>query len=174
MDFLQSKTGKELDPFELSLAHGSFLFTWPSTDSCSEAEHLGCDRKMWSNPCPMPWKRGTKWVGWTHLCCSISGAFCDCEVLKSSVWSVCCETYVSLLDTLCIVNLMLYEIGSKFCLIWIGPRSGFTDFQSLTFYNATFSNPGQCGDLLAETVDLDAVLRFPSEGDGPANPGGLG
>ena len=48
MDFLQSKTGKELDPFELSLAHGSFLFTWPSTDSCSEAEHLGCE-KMWSN-----------------------------------------------------------------------------------------------------------------------------
>jgi len=81
VDFLQSKTGKELDPFELSLAHGSFLFTWPSSDSCSEAE------------------------------------------------------------------------------------SGFTDFQSLTFYNATFSNPGQCGDLLAETVDLDAVLRFPSEGD---------
>lgn len=74
----------------------------------------------------------------------------------------------------CIMHLMLYEIGSKFCFIWIGPRSGFTDFQSLTFYNATFSNPGQCGDLLAETVDLDAVLRFPSEGDGPANPGGLG
>ena len=114
-------------------------------------------------------------IGWLDILrCSISGAFCDWEVLKSSVWSECCETYVSLLDAMCIMNLMLYEIGSKFCFIWIGPRSGFTDFQSLTFYNATFSNPGQCGDLLAETVDLDAVLRFPSEGDGPANPGGLG
>ena len=44
-------------------------------------------------------------------------------------------------------------------------RSGFTDFQSITFYNASFSNPGQaCGDLLATSMDLDGVLRFPAEG----------
>ena len=44
-------------------------------------------------------------------------------------------------------------------------RSGFTDFQAITFYNGTFANPGQtCGDLLATSMDLDGVLRFPSAG----------
>lgn len=42
VDFIQSKTGKELDPFELSLAYGSFLFNWPSgVAGCSEEEMLG-------------------------------------------------------------------------------------------------------------------------------------
>ncbi|CAJ1365351.1 unnamed protein product [Effrenium voratum] len=45
-------------------------------------------------------------------------------------------------------------------------ESGFTDFQSITFYNATFANPGDsCGTLLATTMDLDGVVRFPKEGD---------
>lgn len=82
VEFIESRTGKEVDPFELSLAYGSFLFSWPSTTDCSNKE------------------------------------------------------------------------------------SGFTDFQSITFYNASFSNPGQaCGDLLATSMDLDGVLRFPAEGD---------
>lgn len=82
VEFIESRTGKEVEPFELSLAYGSFLFSWPSTTDCSNKE------------------------------------------------------------------------------------SGFTDFQSITFYNASFSNPGQaCGDLLATSMDLDGVLRFPAEGD---------
>eukprot|EP00438_Fugacium_kawagutii_P007684 Skav229126 [mRNA] locus=scaffold2966:72467:96226:+ [translate_table: standard] len=49
--------------------------------------------------------------------------------------------------------------------IW-ADLSGFTDFESITFYNATFANPGNsCGDVMASTMDLDGVLRLPSEGD---------
>mmetsp|Transcript_35200 Transcript_35200/g.81113 ORF Transcript_35200/g.81113 Transcript_35200/m.81113 type:complete len:996 (+) Transcript_35200:75-3062(+) len=45
-------------------------------------------------------------------------------------------------------------------------ESGFTDFQSITFYNATFSNPGdECGTLVASTVDTGGAIRFPLAGD---------
>lgn len=45
-------------------------------------------------------------------------------------------------------------------------ESGFTDFQSITFYNATFANPGEsCGELLATTADPQGVIRFPIAGD---------
>ncbi|CAE6936648.1 unnamed protein product [Symbiodinium natans] len=45
-------------------------------------------------------------------------------------------------------------------------ESGFTDFQSLTFYNATFANPGdECGTLVATTVDVAGAVRFPRAGD---------
>ena len=44
-------------------------------------------------------------------------------------------------------------------------RSGFTDFQSVTFYNATFANPGdECGTLVATTVDVAGAVRFPRAG----------
>eukprot|EP00439_Symbiodinium_sp_Y106_P031461 s3555_g3.t1 len=43
---------------------------------------------------------------------------------------------------------------------------GFTDFQSVTFYNATFANPGdECGTLVATTVDVAGAVRFPRAGD---------
>jgi len=45
-------------------------------------------------------------------------------------------------------------------------ESGFTDFQSVTFYNATFANPGdECGTLVATTVDVAGAVRFPRAGD---------
>ena len=35
----------------------------------------------------------------------------------------------------------------------------------MTFYNATFANPGEtCGELLATSVDTHGALRLPSEG----------
>ena len=44
-------------------------------------------------------------------------------------------------------------------------ESGFTDFQAMTFYNASFGNPSEnCGELLASTVDKQGILRLPSEG----------
>lgn len=48
VEFIESQTGKEVDPFELSLAYGSFLFSWPSTTDCSNKEILGeqrCERR---------------------------------------------------------------------------------------------------------------------------------
>ena len=48
VEFIESRTGKEVEPFELSLAYGSFLFSWPSTTDCSNKEILGeqrCERR---------------------------------------------------------------------------------------------------------------------------------
>ena len=45
VEFIESRTGKELEPFELSLAYGSFEFSWPSTTDCSNKEILGEDAK---------------------------------------------------------------------------------------------------------------------------------
>lgn len=85
---------------------------------------------VWTVVQPMPWKRGVcQWIslnrkyqiGWLYiLCCSHQWSFlwwwssevtshqCDLHVAKQ---------YVSLLDAMCIMNLMLHQVGSNFCLI---------------------------------------------------------